>query len=335
MPFSSELPMSSRVGPLALWLGNRYRPVSPILKRPPLVREALETSLVQVGTSGSNYDNLGSVAMNSRADLAGRVQNGEVYYTGIDVYQTKNTRTDNTGSGFALGATTSSHTVGSTQTTESRGGNSGSWYGSKLESGNSTTHYTTVSGTMGQPFSGMTQTGFNIITLYGTAAQTGITGMYGYGQTGTGTTTPFTYVLAEGEPNVSTPGGEYSGSQPGVVPGSVTPVSNKIIFGDPGIIFVGLDPRNPYSCLFDPRQLPKSLNFNWENIKLLSSIKPASIDDIPASINDIIVKHPVFSKPYIESLMIIAKTEFGSGLLREGISSEVKIIPISRKFELR
>ena len=72
--------------------------------------------------------------------------------------------------------------VGSTQTTETRGGNSGSWYGSKLESGNSTTNYTTVSGTMGQPFSGMTQTGFNTTTLYGTAAQTG---MYGSGQTGT------------------------------------------------------------------------------------------------------------------------------------------------------
>jgi len=52
-----------------------------------------------------------------------------------------------------------------------------------LESGNSTTNYTTVSGTMGQPFSGMTQTGFNLTTLYGTAAQTG---MYSYDQTGTG-----------------------------------------------------------------------------------------------------------------------------------------------------
>ena len=136
------------------------------------------------GSSGANYDNLGTEAKNSRADLAGRVQNGEVYYTGIDVYQTKNTSTNNTGSGFALRQTTNSHTVGSTQTTETRGGNSGSWYGSKLESGNSTTNYTTVSGTMGQPFSGMTQTGFNITTLYGTAAQTGISGMYG--QTGTG-----------------------------------------------------------------------------------------------------------------------------------------------------
>jgi hypothetical protein len=52
-----------------------------------------------------------------------------------------------------------------------------------LESGNSTTNYTTVSGTMGQPFSGMTQTGFYTTTQYGTAAQTGITGMYSYGQT--------------------------------------------------------------------------------------------------------------------------------------------------------
>ncbi len=139
------------------------------------------------GTSGATYDNLGSETKGSRANLSGRVQNGSVYYDGIDVYQTRNTSTNNTGSGFALGSTTNSHTVGSTQTTESRGGNSGSWYGSKLESGNSTTNYTTVSGTMGQPFSGMTQTGFNITTLYGTAAQTGITGMYGsYGQTGTG-----------------------------------------------------------------------------------------------------------------------------------------------------
>ncbi len=138
------------------------------------------------GTSGATYDNLGSETKSSRANLSGRVQNGSVYYDGIDVYQTRNTTTDNTGSGFALGSTTNSHTVGSTQTTETRGGNSGSWYGSKLESGNSTTNYTTVSGTMGQPFSGMTQTGFNTTTMYGTAAQTGITGMYGsnqYGQT--------------------------------------------------------------------------------------------------------------------------------------------------------
>ena len=138
------------------------------------------------GTSGANYDNLGNETKNSRANLSGRVQNGSVDYDGIDVYQTKNTTTDNTGSGFALGSTTNSHTVGATQTIESRGGNSGSWYGSKLESGNSTTNYTTVSGTMGQPFSGMTQTGFNTTTMYGTAAQTGITGMYGsnqYGQT--------------------------------------------------------------------------------------------------------------------------------------------------------
>ncbi len=138
------------------------------------------------GTSGATYDNLGSETKNSRASLSGRVQNGSVYYTGIDVYQTKNTSTNNTGSGFALGSTTSSHTVGSTQTIETRGGNSGSWYGSKLESGNSTTNYTTVSGTMGQPFSGMTQTGFNITTLYGTAAQTGFSAAYGsnqYGQT--------------------------------------------------------------------------------------------------------------------------------------------------------
>ena len=178
------------------------------------------------GTSGANYDNLGNETKNSRADLAGRVQNGSVYYAGIDVYQTKNTSTNNAGSGFALGSTTNSHTVGATQTIESRGGNSGSWYGSKLESGNSTTNYTTVSGTMGQPFSGMTQAGFNLTTLYGTAAQTGITGMYGYGQTGTGTSTPFTYVLADGEPDVSTPGGRYSGSQSGVVSGFVTPVAN-------------------------------------------------------------------------------------------------------------
>jgi filamentous hemagglutinin len=135
------------------------------------------------GSSGATYDNLGSETKNSRANLSGRVQNGSVYYDGIDVYQTRNTSTDNTGSGFALGSTTNSHTVGSTQTTETRGGNSGSWYGSKLESGNSTTNYTTVSGTMGQPFSGMTQTGFYTTTQYGTAAQTGITGMYGYGQT--------------------------------------------------------------------------------------------------------------------------------------------------------
>ena len=139
------------------------------------------------GSSGATYDNLEGETKNSRANLSGRVQNGSVNYDGIDVYQTKNTSTNNTGSGFALGSTTSSHTVGSTQTTETRGGNSGSWYGSKLESGNSTTNYTTVSGTMGQPFSGLTQTGFNMTTLYGTAAQTGITGMYGsYGQTGTG-----------------------------------------------------------------------------------------------------------------------------------------------------
>ncbi len=136
------------------------------------------------GNRGATYDNLGSETNNSRANLSGRVQNGSVYYDGIDVYQTKTTSTNNTGSGFALGSTTSSHTVGSTQTTESRGGNSRSWYGSKLESGNSTTNYTTVSGTMGQPFSGMTQTGFNTMTLYGTAAQTGITGSYGSNQHG-------------------------------------------------------------------------------------------------------------------------------------------------------
>ncbi len=145
----------------------------------------METSLVKVGSRGANYDNLGSVAMNSRANLSGRVQNDSVDYDGIDVYQTKNISTNHTGSGFALGSTTNFHTVGATQTIESRGGNSGSWYGSKLESGNSTTNYTTVSGTMGQPFSGMTETSFNLITLYGTAAQTGITEMYGsYGQTG-------------------------------------------------------------------------------------------------------------------------------------------------------
>ena len=209
----------------------------------------LASRSIHRGTTGLRND-----TKNSRADLAGRVQNGTVYYTGIDVYQTKNTSTNQTGSSFALGSTTSSNTVGSTQTIETRGGNSGSWYGSKLESGNSTTNYTTVSGTMGQPFSGMTQTGFNITTLYGTAAQTGITGMYGsYGQTGTGIPQPFTYVLADGEPNVSTPGGGYSGSHPGVVSGSVTPVINKIIFGDPRAISRGIDPRNPYSSLFDPR----------------------------------------------------------------------------------
>ncbi len=125
-----------------------------------------------------------------------------------------------------MGSTTSSHTVGSTQGIETRGGNSGSWYGSKLESGNSTTNYTTVSGTMGQPFSGLTQTGFNTMTLYGTAAQTGFSGMYGsYGTVGTVTPTPFTYVLSDGEPPVSTPGGRYSGSESGIVFGFKTPVS--------------------------------------------------------------------------------------------------------------
>ncbi len=136
------------------------------------------------GSSGATYDNLGSETKNSRANLSGQVQNGSVYYTGIDVSQTKNTGTNNTGSGFALGSTTSSHTVGSTQTIETRGGNSGSWYGSKLEIGNSTTNYTTVSGTMGQPFSDMNQTGFNMTTPYGTAAQPGITGSYGSNQNG-------------------------------------------------------------------------------------------------------------------------------------------------------
>ena len=214
------------------------------------------------GTSGANYDNLGNETKNSRADLAGRVQNGTVYYTGIDVYQTKNTSTDNTGSGFALGSTTHSNTVGSTQTIESRGGNSGSWYGSKLESGNSTTNYTTVSGTMGQPFSGMTQTGFNTTTMYGTAAQTGITGMYGQTGTGgsyntlqtsgTGTPGPVALPPIAGLPNYST-AGEYPPSQSGVVGGFVTPVSNKINFGDPKFISRGMDPRNPYSGLFDPR----------------------------------------------------------------------------------
>ena len=134
--------------------------------------------------SGANYDNLGNETKNSRANLSGRVQNGSVDYTGIDVYQNGVTSTNNAGSGFALGSTTHSNTVGSTQTIESRGGNSGSWYGSKLESGNSTTNYTTVSGTMRQPFSGMTQTGFNTTTLYGTAAQTGTSGAYGSLQTG-------------------------------------------------------------------------------------------------------------------------------------------------------
>ncbi len=189
------------------------------------------------GTSGPTYDNLGSETKNSRANLSGRVLGGSVYYAGIDVYQTKNTSTNNTGSGFALGSTTSSHTVGSTQTTEIRGGNSGSWYGSKLESGNSTTNHTTVSGTMGQPFSGMTQTGFNMTTLYGTAAQTGITGMYSYGQRGTGgsfnslqtgvTVTPGPVVLPPiaGLPNYPTAGG-YPTSQSGVVSGFVTPMGN-------------------------------------------------------------------------------------------------------------
>ena len=154
------------------------------------------------GTSGATYENLGNETKNSRANLSGRVQNGSVYYTGIDVYQTKNTSTNNTGSGFALGSTTSFHTVGSTQTTETRGGHSGSWYGSKLELGNSITSYTTVSGTMGQPFSGMTQTGFKTTTLYGTAAQTGISGMYGYGQTGTGGS----YNTLPASPTVAPPG---------------------------------------------------------------------------------------------------------------------------------
>ncbi len=72
----------------------------------------------------------------------------------------------------------------------------------------------------------MTQTGFNITTLYGTAALTGITGSYGsYGQTGTGTSTPLNFELADGEPNVSTLGGRYSGSQSGLVSGFVTPIS--------------------------------------------------------------------------------------------------------------
>ena len=205
------------------------------------------------GSSGANYDNLGTEAKNSRADLAGRVQNGTVYYTGIDVYQTKNTTTDNTGSGFALGSTTNSHTVGATQTIESRGGNSGSWYGSKLESGNSTTNYTTVSGTMGQPFSGMTQTGFNTTTLYGTAAQTGTSGAYGSLQTGeTVTLEPVTLPPLPGGPNYQNAGG-YSGSQPGIVGGFVTPISGKITFGDPSTIFPGMDPRNPFSCLYDPK----------------------------------------------------------------------------------
>ena len=191
-------------------------------------------------TSGANYYHLGTEAKNSRADLSGRVQNGSVYYDGIDVYQTKNTSTNNAGSGFALGSTTSSNTVGSTQTIESRGGNSGSWYGSKLESGNSTTNYTTVSGTMGQPFSGMTQTGFNTTTLYGTAAQTGITGMYGsYGQTGTGGTyntlqtgstisppDPSDMPVSPRRPSYQIAGGQ-SGSRPGVVSGFLTPVSEQ------------------------------------------------------------------------------------------------------------
>ena len=190
------------------------------------------------GTSGATYDNLGIETKNSRANLSGRVQNGSVYYDGIDVYQTRNTSTNQTGSGFALGATTSSHTVGSTQTTETRGGHSGSWYGSKLESGNSTTNYTTVSGTMGQPFSGMTQTGFNTTTLYGTAAQTGITGIYGsYGQTGTGgsfyslqtggTVSPGPVVLPPiiGLPNYPTAGG-YPPNQSGVGSGFLTPIGN-------------------------------------------------------------------------------------------------------------
>ena len=191
------------------------------------------------GSSGSNYDNLGSETKGSRANLSGRVQNGSVYYTGIDVYQTRNTSTNNTGSGFALGQTTNSHTVGSTQTTETRGGNSGSWYGSKLESGNSTTNYTTVSGTMGQPFSGMTQTGFNTTTMYGASKQTGPSGMYGYGQTGTGGSyntlstsptiappEPADMPTAPGRPSYQIAGGP-SGSKPGVVSGLLTPVSEQ------------------------------------------------------------------------------------------------------------
>ena len=189
------------------------------------------------GTSGATYDNLGSETKNSLANLSGKVQNSSVYYTGIDVYQTKNTSTNNTGSRFALGSNTNSHTVGSTQTIETRGGNSGSWYGSKLESGNSTTNYTTVSGTMGQPFSGMTQSGFNTMTLYGTAAQTGISGSYGsYGQPGTGGS--FNSLQTGGTvslgpvvlppivrlPNYPTAGG-FPPNQSGVEPGFLTPIS--------------------------------------------------------------------------------------------------------------
>jgi hypothetical protein len=72
---------------------------------------------------------------------------------------------------------------------------------------------------MGQPFSGMTQTGFNTTTMYGTAAQTGITGMYGYGQTGTGggyntlstsptiaPPDPSDFPVSPGSPNYITPG---------------------------------------------------------------------------------------------------------------------------------
>jgi len=179
------------------------------------------------GTSGANYDNLGSETKNSRANLAGRVQNGTVYYTGIDVYQTKNTSTNNAGSGFALGSTTHSNTVGSTQTIETRGGNSGSWYGSKLESGNSTTNYTTVSGTMGQPFSGMTQTGFNTTTLYGTAAQTGTGGTYNTLQTGSTISPPdpSDMPVSPGRPSYQIAGGQ-SGSRP-VVSGFLTPVSEQ------------------------------------------------------------------------------------------------------------
>ena len=67
----------------------------------------LASRSVHRGTTG-----LGSETKNSRADLAGRVQNGTVYTTGIDVYQTKNTSNDNAGSGFALGSTMNFHTVG-------------------------------------------------------------------------------------------------------------------------------------------------------------------------------------------------------------------------------
>jgi len=80
----------------------------------------------------------------------------------------------------------------------------------------------------------MTQTGFNLTTLYGAAAQTGITGMYGTTGTGgsyntlqTGETVspgPIVFPAIVSLPAYSSAGG-YSGSQSGVVSGFVTPVA--------------------------------------------------------------------------------------------------------------